>query len=211
MSRSLDQLKSGGHVLREKELTHTCSDYLKDNNNKIYYPCGLAAMSVFNDTFILKDKNNKIINLNTSIGAIGHESDITEKYVNYIFNEEERQEVNPWLESSGLYPGGISNVHFINWMRLSPAPFFRKLWARIDEPLNLPIQITVTNRYPVNSFGGVKSVTLVHTGPMGGRNIVLGIFYVITGSLLVLVGILLFLYMRKNPRHIGDISDLWFG
>ena len=110
------------------------------------------------------------------------------------------------------YPGlispieGVTNEHFIVWMRTAALPTFRKLYGKISGnfPSGTTFSFQVTANYEVNSFGGSKSLVISTVGEFGGRNPYLGTAYVVVGSLCLFFG---FLFAGKhllNPRPLGD-------
>ena len=51
--------------------------------------------------------------------------------------------------------------HFIVWMRTAGLPTFRKLWGKIDGPLNPgQYQLVISNNYNTSKFEGKKSFVL---------------------------------------------------
>ncbi|CAM9445228.1 unnamed protein product, partial [Heterosigma akashiwo] len=71
---------------------------------------------------------------------------------------------------------GVTNEHFIVWMRTAALPKFRKLYGIIDTDLKEGDEITfkVTANYLVSSFDGTKSIILANASWFGGKNAVLG-------------------------------------
>eukprot|EP00927_Polykrikos_kofoidii_P063357 TRINITY_DN5816_c0_g2_i1.p1 TRINITY_DN5816_c0_g2~~TRINITY_DN5816_c0_g2_i1.p1 ORF type:complete len:386 (-),score=45.37 TRINITY_DN5816_c0_g2_i1:46-1203(-) len=55
-SVSLSQLKSPQSMAYAKESFGQCAPFIADDSDRVYYPCGLSAHSVFNDTFAIAIK-----------------------------------------------------------------------------------------------------------------------------------------------------------
>jgi len=87
---------------------------------------------------------------------------------------------------------GVKNEHFVNWMRLSGLPEFRKLYGRIDLTLNPGDVLTfeITNNFEVNSFNGKKALVISTVSWFGGKNSFLGYSYMIAGAICIFLGII---------------------
>uniref|UniRef100_A0A0G4GIR6 ALA-interacting subunit n=1 Tax=Chromera velia CCMP2878 TaxID=1169474 RepID=A0A0G4GIR6_9ALVE len=210
-SRSDDQLRAGGQDVTDLS---DCDPWEKnETSGKYFYPCGLIARSVFNDTFMLyKGDSEDQIGVDTSAEAITWETDRKEKFVQPdSFSDSTLTKIDPWLstpDESELFPGGVSNGHFINWMRVAGLPSFRKLWGKIDSTVDLPVKVVVDNRYPVSSFGGSKKVVLSTASPLGGRNFFLAWCYFAAGGICVVLGLFFFGKQIRSPRALGDVNYL---
>lgn len=107
--------------------------------NKNYYPCGLIANSVFNDTFT---------NL-TSVGTSGGNYNMTEKGIAWDSDKSlykkttlDPTTISPPPNWMVRYPDGYSDdnpppdisqdEHFMVWMRTAALPSFSKLYMRND-------------------------------------------------------------------------------
>lgn len=116
-----------------------CDPLTSDGNGKNYYPCGLIANSVFNDTFS---------NL-TSVGTSGGNYNMSEKGI--AWDSDKSLYKKTTLDPSTIavppnwvvkYPEGYStdnpppdisqDEHLMVWMRTAALPSFSKLYMRND-------------------------------------------------------------------------------
>lgn len=201
-SRNDEQLR--GVVYTDSSSLSSCDPLITDNEGKIFSPCGLVARSVFNDTFRLL-KDGVPIEIKDAASVIAWSSDIEYKFKNPTGADP--AVVNEWLDET-IFPGKVENGHFIVWMRSAALPTFRKLYARIDNNIELPIQVQIENRYPVASFRGKKRVVLSTTSWLGGRNSFLGVAYLFIGTWCFIFGIFFIVKNYKTPRLLGDVRYL---
>lgn len=126
-----------------------------------------------------------------------------------------RSAFNPALNQ---YRGGAQiqgtlkeDQRFMVWMRLSHMPRFRKLWGimenqqlRTGDVLN----ITVSNFYNSYSYSGSKYIVLSTTTWLGGNSIFLGVAYLVTGGLSLLMALVYMIIVLAKPRPFADTSRL---
>ena len=96
-------------------------------------------------------------------------------------------------------------------MKLAPLPKFRKAWGTISTPLKAgdTVVMTVINRYNTFAFNGQKSVVLSTVSWLGVKNPFLGIVFLVTGSISVVIGgLFLVAAIWVAPRQPGDLSVL---
>jgi len=105
---------------------------------------------------------------------------------------------------------GVTNEHFVVWMRTAALPTFRKLYGVIetDIPAGTELTFTVENNFLVDSFDGTKGLVLSTTSWFGGRNPFLGIAYAAVGACCVALGLAFFAKHRHSPRKLGDTRYL---
>jgi len=105
---------------------------------------------------------------------------------------------------------GVTNEHFIVWMRTAGLPTFRKLYGRINSNFKQNEQITfrISNNFEVLSFDGKKSIVISTIGSFGGKNSFLGIAYIVVGSVCLLLTVLFGLKQMIYPRDLGDARYL---
>lgn len=99
--------------------------------NAIASPCGSIAYTFYNDTFSLSLNGN---NIPIDQTGITWPNDIYGKY-RRAANSNETQWIDP------------ENEHFINWMRLSGLPNFKKLWGKIYQNLGPGDYVMSINNY----------------------------------------------------------------
>ena len=100
---------------------------------------------------------------------------------------------------------GVTNEHFMVWMRTAALPTFRKLYGVIKAPLkaNDVLLFTVNPVYEVASFKGSKGLVISTVSSFGGKNIYLGAGYVVVGGLSLLLSLMFIVKYIRSPREIG--------
>ncbi|KAI9503432.1 ligand-effect modulator 3 family [Coemansia spiralis] len=186
---------------------------------KPYYPCGLIANSIFNDTI------SQPVLTNPSGGESSTTYSMTETGIAW---ESDLKRVNPSQYKPGdVYPppnwaarykdGYTDEIpdlskdeHFLVWMRTAGLPTFRKLYMKnTQDAMQSGIyQINVVMNYDTRSFGGTKSIVISTTSFIGGRNPVLGIAFIAVGGLCVLLGCIFAIRHFYRPRRLGDHTYL---
>jgi len=88
---------------------------------------------------------------------------------------------------------GVTDEHFIVWMKTSSLPTFRKLYGRIEGDLHAGDRLVfnVTANFEVDSFDATKTLLISNLGAMGGRNTFLGVAFTTIGSLCMVFGVVL--------------------
>ncbi|KAL1922907.1 uncharacterized protein VTP21DRAFT_9283 [Calcarisporiella thermophila] len=223
-SIDLNQLK--GDPVPVTTLEKTCVQVAKSPDNKPYYPCGLIANSMFNDTigdFTLAPQTS--IQSNTtyrfSSKNIAWPSDIR-RYGNTGYSPDACVPPPNW---SLRYPGGVyssafpppnitEDEHFIVWIRTAPFPTFRKLYGRNDaeDMVAGRYRVQIDMNYDVRKYGATKSIVIASVNVLGGRNIFIGFAYLAVGIICVVLGLLLTVRHCIKPRKLGDHAQLaWKG
>ena len=105
---------------------------------------------------------------------------------------------------------GVTDEHFIVWMRTAGLPTFRKLYGRLNYNIKAgaTLRFKITANYQVGSFSGQKALVISTVGQFGGKNPFLGIAYVVVGAISLLLGFLFGLKHYFNPRKFADTSKL---
>ncbi|ODV95533.1 hypothetical protein PACTADRAFT_50244 [Pachysolen tannophilus NRRL Y-2460] len=214
-SYDLNQLK--GDAVTESNLDSECKP-LKTLNDKIIYPCGLVANSVFNDSISSSALQSSS---GDSSDYIFTDKDIAWSSDRKLFQKTTytaSQIVPPpnWMKK---YPDGYTDDNipdisedefFQNWMRTAALPSFMKLaFKNTTATLSSGTYILeIELNYPVTIFGGTKSFVLTTNSIVGGRNLSLGVCYIVVGGL-CLVFFIGFLFKQLiKPRKIGDHTSL---
>jgi hypothetical protein len=288
-SRDDDQLAAGDSVKTEAGAYQSnCDPWFQstyyDSSDKVtnyqYYPCGLVARSVFNDTFTVSvvrsgSSSRDALVIDDSPETISWPQDVDVKFKQADPSSTTStgstllESVDMWLLktfppqvclpktptvapslhkvstktlSSGIEvvdcdfsastckfsPSctgdytpvtntagyGISNSHFINWMRTAGLSTFRKLYGRIDTDLNVgdKIFVGIQSNFEVQSYQGTKSVVLSTATWAGGKNGFIGISYIVIGSLSLFFTAGFAWLHFKNPRRLIDVDYLdWTG
>ncbi|KAL7506791.1 hypothetical protein ACHAXN_004432 [Cyclotella atomus] len=107
---------------------------------------------------------------------------------------------------------GVTNEHFIVWMRTAALPHFRKLYGYIEKPI--PAGSTLTFRvmanFAVERNLGAKAIVVSNTYAFGGKNSWLGNLFIVVGA--VAAAFALFFAVKEAiwPRKIADARYLRF-
>ncbi|KAL5362967.1 ligand-effect modulator 3 family [Aspergillus floccosus] len=217
--KSLDVEQLKGKPLDNGTINGGACDPLRlDPSGKAYYPCGLIANSMFNDTI-------------NSPEWLNGEGDSAEPYImsnkNIAWDSDKQlikktqytpdQVVPPpnWRERyPNGYADGIPDLNqdeeFMVWMRTAALPTFSKLSRRNDTAkMSAGIyRLDIVDRFPVTEYSGTKSILLSTRTVVGGQNPFMGIAYVVVGGICVLLGALFTLAHLVRPRKLGDHTYL---
>lgn len=215
-SYDLQQLK--GEAVSADDLDDDCSPLKTNADGKPYYPCGLIANSYFNDTFSSPyDASDNSVVFNMTDKKISWSTDRSRfKKTKYSPND-----VVPPPGWAKMYPDGYTENNMPDlsewealqvWMRTAGLPSFMKLALRNDTGTLTEGQyiIDVGLNYPVSLFGGTKSIVLTTSTVIGGRNMSLGVAYLVVAGLAILFGIIFLVKYVLQPRKLGDHSYLNF-
>jgi len=220
--RSLDTNQLKGQAVPASTLDNGDCKPLSSINKLAIYPCGLIANSLFNDTF-----SNPVL-LNPASSAESNET--------YLFSsqgiawpgEAKKYVVTPSYNVSDIvpppnwmlrFPNGYNETnipdlqhdeHFQNWMRTAGLPTFTKLYGRNDTSTmgEGTYQIQIAMNFPVEQFGGTKSIVISTVSWIGGKNPFLGWAYIATAGLFVILAIAGTIRHLIKPRKLGDMSLL---
>ncbi|KAF3701098.1 Cell cycle control protein 50B Transmembrane protein 30B [Channa argus] len=212
---SKDDNQLYGDLTYFKSPSDKCAPYVYDSQNIPIVPCGSLANSKFSDTFKLYQLvNGTNIEVPWDGKGIAWWTDYSIKYRNpsvtplkNAFNGTTKPPL--WSDAAyNLDPTDSNNNGFINqdflvWMRRAALPNFRKLYRRINQgnyAQGLPAgnyTLYISYNYHVLSFGGRKKVVFSNVSWMGGKNEFLGLAYLVTGSLCVLMSIVMLIVYAK--------------
>ena len=115
-----------------------------------------------------------------------------------------------WEKVSNPAGWGMANGHFIAWMRTAGLPTFEKLYARIDQDLYVgdTVMVSVMGSFPVQSFGGSKSIVLATVSVLGASNNFLAISYLVVGSVALVFAIFFAWAHWRRPRTVDAVRYL---
>nr|XP_019012979.1 transcription regulator [Kwoniella pini CBS 10737]OCF51760.1 transcription regulator [Kwoniella pini CBS 10737] len=191
---------------------------ITSSGDKPYYPCGLIANSVFNDTY------GPVVLLNSQNGAQNQTYNFTENGIawggikkNYVVTPgyDSPSDVLPPPNWARRYPDGYTEFpnlyedeHFQIWMRIAALPTFRKLWARNDDEVMTQgrYRVSAYMNYPVKQFSGTKSVVISTVSWIGGKQPFLGWAYIAAAILCVVLAVAGLIRHLVKPRKLGDMS-----
>ena len=226
-SVDIDQLK--GHAKSASEIeSGDCTPLQTDSEGKPYYPCGLIANSMFNDTFdnfTYASGNNddaKSYNFTTAGTSWAHEGDL---YGQTSYTADQVAVPPFWRDQ---WPNGkythLPDLHtweqFQVWMRTAGLPTFSKLAQRNDHEMlregtyrvkiydrTMPAPVLsagtdINLDFPVEAYSGKKSILISTRTVMGGKNPFLGIAYLVVGGLCILLGTVFLATHLIKPRSV---------
>ncbi|MDP2435868.1 MAG: CDC50/LEM3 family protein [archaeon] len=196
-SRSDTQLR--GDRITSLSAVDTCNPdkTFNDTNdiNDLLLPCGLIAVSTFNDSFTLQYPNGTAVEWTTD--GIAWQSDIDKKFKPIPDGQ------------AGIVIQNQTDPHFINWMRTAALPTFKKLYTIIHSDLEAgPYNLQIDDFYDVSSFDGEKRVVLSEISWLGGKNDFLGVTYLVIAGICLVFAIAFWIAVCVRPRQLGDISGV---
>ncbi|KAH7148830.1 ligand-effect modulator 3 family [Dactylonectria macrodidyma] len=212
--RSYDQIKGSD-----------CSPLYGDKEERLpYYPCGLIANSMFNDTFsypvLLNPPNAKSNETRTYTMTTKDEIAWSSDKDLYGETESKYNEVLPPPNWRERYPDGYTKENpppnlkewpaFQVWMRTAGLPTFSKLYQRNNSDAMTAgrYEVIVDDYFPTTLYKGTKSIIITTRTVMGGRNPFLGIAYVVVGGVCILLGTVFTVTHLIRPRKLGDHTYL---
>ncbi|CAG8976477.1 hypothetical protein HYALB_00010613 [Hymenoscyphus albidus] len=183
--------------------------------DKPYYPCGLAANSVFNDTFFTPTPLGFDWDFVMTNNDIAWDSD-RKLYGKTAYNLSDVVPPPNWM---ARYPYGYTednqpdlanDEEFQVWMRLAGLPTFSKLAMKnVTQTMKAgKYSLLVNSHFNVTEYGGTKSIIISTGTVMGGRNPFLGIAYVVVGGICIVLGSLFTVTHLIKPRKLGDHTYL---
>ncbi|KAI9252639.1 CDC50/LEM3 family [Sporodiniella umbellata] len=217
--KSLNYNQLSGDEITQTEATGSCSPMALSPEGKIYYPCGLIANSMFNDTYKVSYVGTSGNTVNTSIAfdekGIAWPTDKNRLATTRM----DITKIAPPPNWAKQYPNGYTaenifkpqeDEHFQVWMRTSWFPTFRKLYSAFREGTLEPgmYQIDVVTNYDISLYGGTKSIVLTGTSFLGDRNQFMGLAWIVMGCVCAIVGVFFLGWHFFKPRKLGDHDRL---
>ncbi|KAI9703068.1 MAG: hypothetical protein M1820_005940 [Bogoriella megaspora] len=221
--KSMDQQQLQGDARDNSSISNSDCDPLRidPETGKAFYPCGLIANSMFNDTIhppvwtevAGSNDNNQTYNMTDQGIAWDSDKDLfkTTKYtadqvvppLNWRLRYPTYNETFPIPDIQTAYP-------FQVWMRTAGLPTFSKLALRNDtSPMRAgQYFIDINDYFPVTIYGGSKSILISTRTVIGGKNPFLGIAYVVVGGICIVLGALFTATHLIKPRKLGDHTYL---
>ncbi|KAI9274231.1 CDC50/LEM3 family [Sporodiniella umbellata] len=211
-----DTSQLGGQAVDLSSLRSNCDPQAANAQQQVYYPCGLVANSMFNDTasdlssvtavetlyrFDRKDiawpsDKQKYKPTHYPMGSIAPPANWATRYPNGTYTQE-------------YPPPDISNMErLMVWMHVAALPDFRKIWGRNNhESLQADRwRVQIDLNFETTVYGGTKWLVISTTSALGGKNSYLGIAYITLGAIILFLGILFTFRQCIRPRKLWDGS-----
>lgn len=182
------------------------------NGSKAVYPCGLIANSYFNDMFgdMKITRSGSSYPVARTEKGIAWESDVSSK-ITFDGSLFDPATMTREAESGITMPENATE-DFIVWMRTAGLPTFKKLRYKILTDLKKGDVLTfnITNNFDI--FDGNKYVVLSTASWLGGKNLFLGLAYIVVGALCLLLALVFLIKHCVSPRPLGDMAYFnWSG
>ena len=107
---------------------------------------------------------------------------------------------------------GVTNEHFVVWMRVATQPRFQKLYGWINQPIRAGEQLVfrVHANFVVSRFRGYKALMLTTNNIFGGRNPYLGTAFYVVGYICLGAGLFFTLKHVFRRRRLADPAYLHY-
>jgi len=226
--KSLDTDQLLGKFQSNSTIQDSACNPLRTNSEGVaYYPCGLIANSLFNDTFTSPELLNppsstpnsnqpQTYLMQNNSGVAWSSDKALYGKTQYKFD----QVVPPpnWVEryTNGTYQSqdelpDLENMeNFQVWMRTAGLPTFSKLYQRNDNTsmISGDYRVNITLNFPVTEYGGKKKILISTRTVAGGKNPFLGIAYIVVAGICVVLGTIFTITHLIKPRKLGDHTYL---
>ncbi|KAJ9630766.1 alkylphosphocholine resistance protein lem3 [Taxawa tesnikishii (nom. ined.)] len=221
--KSYDQDQLSGKFRSNTSIHESDCDPLRtdDATGKAYYPCGLIANSVFNDTFfspvLLNTPGSNAGNTTYQMSnkGIAWDSDkdlykTTAYTVDQVVPPPNWRVRYPTYNETFPLPDLHDDEAFQVWMRTAGLPSFSKLALRNDDTAMAVgrYQVDIHDYFPTTIYDGTKSILISTRTVMGGKNPFLGIAYIVVAGICILLGALFTATHLIRPRKLGDHTYL---
>lgn len=147
------------------------------------------------------------------IGGLPYTDKMDGKCYRYVYPEDETTQYLYETYPDIISPiEGVTNEHFIVWMRIAAQPDFRKLYGWINQPVNEGEVITfrINSNYVVTRFQGSKTLVMATTSIFGGRNPYFAPVFIWVGVFCLIAGTFFTLKQTLRPRKLADPAYLHF-
>lgn len=105
---------------------------------------------------------------------------------------------------------GVTDEHFVVWMRIAAMPTFRKLYGYFEENMDGPtvaagskLTFTVDSNWIVTGFKGTKTLVVTTTSALGGKSNALQYSFWAVGGLCAAAGLFFGLKHLIKPRKLA--------
>ena len=119
------------------------------------------------------------------------------------------EEVTQYLHET--YPmisplDGVTDEHFVVWMRIASHPTFRKLYGYFENGFKKGdvVKFEIQNNWIVKTFKGSKSLVITTTSALGGKTTQLGGCFIGVGGISLLAALFFALKHIIKPRKLAD-------
>lgn len=214
-SYSEDQLN--GKAASVNDIKNTaglnCQPLATNSEGKPYYPCGLIANSLFNDTFTstLSAVNGSSSDYTMTNDGIAW-SHNNERFKKTKYSYKDIAPPPNWIKK---YPDGYNSTNvpdiltwseFQNWMFTSALADFQKLALRNDNDAieEGTYQVSIGLHFPVLPYNGKKHIVLSQRSPIGGKNYFLGYAWIVCGGICFVLSIVALIVNLLKPHKLGD-------
>lgn len=195
-----------------------CQPLSTNSAGKIYYPCGLIANSMFNDTFsttLTAVNTTDLTDFNMTNEGIAWSTN-DQRFKKTKYSPDEIVPPRNWIKQfpNGYTDDNIPDIgawpEFQNWMSTAALSDFSKLVARNDhDTLHEGVyQVNVGLHFPTTEYNGGKRVYLTTASSIGGKNSFLGISWIVAGGICLALALVVLVGISLKGRRSGDTSLL---
>ncbi|KAI0836760.1 Lem3/Cdc50 [Hypoxylon sp. FL0890] len=221
-----DKQLAGDDVSYDEVSSSSCQPLaVNDTLRKAYYPCGLIANSLFNDTI----GNPVLLNAPAQEGTLNQTYEMKNTSIAWESDKDlYKPRVNPNFDNiipppnwAIRYPNGTyttenpppnlhDDEHFMVWMRTAGLPTFSKLYGRNDTSNMLvgTYSMDIIDNFRTDEYQGKKSIVITTLSVMGGKNNFLGILWLVVGGFCIALALLFLITNLIKPRKLGDHTYL---
>lgn len=101
---------------------------------------------------------------------------------------------------------GVTDEHFVVWMRVASFPYFRKLYGYFENDFKVGdiVSFQIENNWQVKRFKGSKSLVITTTSRFGGKSDSLGDCFLVIGGCCIIAAAFFAIKHIFKPRRLGD-------